>query len=108
MLTLKVDGRKVDVLLLGLRNGFYLHQKYLIFLQKKRIKWNIFVLLLYVKSYVCFLGIKKRGSDSPQCGIHSDLIDGYDLFKLGVIDLLNLAEQLILKLAYRHSVLHQL
>ena len=23
---LKVDGRKVDVLLLGLRNGFYLHQ----------------------------------------------------------------------------------
>ena len=27
MLTLKVDGRKIDVLLLGLRNDFYLHQK---------------------------------------------------------------------------------
>ena len=24
---LKIDGRKVDVLLLGLRNDFYLHQK---------------------------------------------------------------------------------
>lgn len=27
---LKVDGRKVDVLLLGLRNDFYLHQNLLI------------------------------------------------------------------------------
>ena len=105
---LKTDGQNCRALLLGLRNAYHLHQKYLIFLQKKRIKWDIFVLLLYVKSCGCFWGIKKRGSDSPQCGIHSDLIDGYDLFKLGVIDLLNLAEQLILKLAYRHSVLHQL
>ena len=24
---LKIDGRKVDVLLLGLRNDYYLHQK---------------------------------------------------------------------------------
>ena len=55
---LKMDGQNCCSLLLGLRNDFYLHQKYLIFLQKKRIKWDIFVLLLYVKSYVCFLGIK--------------------------------------------------
>ena len=27
---LKVDGRKVDVLLLGLRNDYYLHQNFLI------------------------------------------------------------------------------
>ena len=30
MLCLKVDGRKVDVLLLGLRNDYHLHQKLLI------------------------------------------------------------------------------